>query len=673
MAPKLRVFAPNPRFEQRAKMDISTSLAAILKTRPQISNTEAMWTVREHLLANNPYEPPSNGKCPINELPAEILGHIFEIGAEMQEEGEEVEDDDDGWEDMSDDDDDEVDIDVDVDIDDDVDGDGDDGLDDPMTNSVGSRGSSISSAANEEGPLFQILVSHVCRHWREVALSSHTLWTTLDFDNILQLERSKVFIERAHGLPLKIHIDCTIPEDTDEEDHPDHPLYSQNKETRKQVKDYDLQHFLSQNDLMQILDLIEPEVSHWGELDFHVSTYSYVQSLLSRLHKIPNAPLLKKFHVFHHEEFDDFEFFNGDDKTSYLPFHGNAPLLESAIFWGVHIDWDNSFHFLQGLREFELSFHSKDVRPSYTTFTQIIKNSPELRTLSISLSGPYLPTGALFDDEGQWGPEPFEIPSVHHLTLQYDDPQSASAIIQHFYFPNLRNLTLDFDSEDYTSFVRKLLIPVKGRSTSILPGLESLKISGLPCDIATVEAMLKQLTNLKVFELNCFGPEELMIFKKLIDPMAGRKKQGETQINAVAQTLPRIFCPLLETFTVTSVGGSKIKSLVMARKIAGAPLKTLRLSYDDCISTKTQEWLKNHVEVLEFFESSDTEEEVEVDLDEDNGNDDDDDDDDDDRSDSEEEEEEEEDEDEDPTLGPRGVPITPITQYLRRSGRSNLD
>ena len=43
--------------------------------------------------------------------------------------------------------------------------------------------------------------------------------------------------------------------------------------------------------------------------------------------------------VYHHEETDD-------DKTSYLPSHGIAPLLESAIFLGVHIDWDNSLHFL---------------------------------------------------------------------------------------------------------------------------------------------------------------------------------------------------------------------------------------------------------------------------------------------------------------------------------------
>jgi len=112
---------------------------------------------------------------------------------------------------------------------------------------------------------------------------------------------------------------------------------------------------------------------------------------------------------------------------------------------------------------------------------------------------------------------------------------------------------------------------------------------------------------------------------------------------------------------------SHFNTMILRQQVAGAPLKTLRLSYDDCISTKTQEWLKNHVEVLEFFEASDAEEEVEVDMDEENGDEDDEDDED------EDDEDDEEDEDEDPTLGPHGVPVTPITQYLLRTGRSNLD
>jgi hypothetical protein len=211
-----------------------------------------------------------------------------------------------------------------------------------------------------------------------------------------------------------------------------------------------------------------------------------------------------------------------------------------------------------------------------------------------------------FDDEGQWGPEPFEIPSVHHLTLRYYEDLFTTALIRHFYFPNLRNLTLDFKDYD-TSLVDCLVVPVKGRSTSILAGLENLKISEIfgPRDIATIDEMLNQLTNLKVLELNCFKSENV-IFRKLIDPMAGRiKKQGKTQIDAFAQTLPKIFCPLLENFTVSYVNGFQLKGLVMAREKAGAPLKTLRLRHEDCMSTKLQKWLKNRVEAVEFFNASD--------------------------------------------------------------------
>lgn len=570
MPPKLRVFTANPRFEQRAKMDISTSLAAVLKTHPKLGPKEAMWIVRDQMLANNPYEPPSNGKCPINDLPAEILGHIFEIGVMMQEDGEDEDEDD--WEDMSIDDEDKND------------------LTEGSPLSIESCLSSIDSTSDEDPP-FQILASHVCRHWREVALNLHVLWTTLAFDGCLKLEKSKVFIDRAKGLPLNIYMDCeSLEDDTDEEDPP--------------------QGVLSQDDLKQILDLIEPEVSHWGEIEFHFDNYDYVQILLSRLHQLPSAPLLKKFHVFQHGDEESHES-NYDDMINYLPFHGNAPLLESAVFWGIHIDWDNSPCFLRGLRHLELSYHDNDVRPSYTTFIQLIKNSPDLRFLELSLSGPALASGAQFDDEDQWGPEPFDIPSVHYLTLQFHEPQAASALIQHFYFPNLCGLKLNFDAEDYTSFVYKLLVPVKGRPKSILSGLESLEISGLPCNVASAEAMLKQLTKLKTLCLKCYGPEELMIFQKLIHPSHGRE-----ETKAVTETLPDIFCPLLETLTVTLVDESLVKRLVTARKTAGVPLKKLRLS-NETVSKETHDWLENQVEVVEYFEPSDSEEEGSEDEDED--------------------------------------------------------
>ena len=492
------------------------------------------------MLITNSYQPP----CPIDQVSTDILEYIFGFGVGIEEVKVYVNDEDR----------------------EDHDDHANNGAEEVLN--LGFNGSFDMIT----GPLFQIVVSHVCRRWRKVVLNLPAFWTILDFNGTPDLDKTKAFINRARGFPLKINIDCMRSKQTDEEDPPDHPLDDQ------EANNTDI---LSQNDLTQILDLLEPEVSHWGEFIFHVMAQDYVEPLLARLHKLPSAPLLKKFQLFHTFEFSD---------ADYLPFHGNAPLLESAVFWGIHIDWDNSLPFLQGLREFELSYHSEKLRPSYTTFTQIIKKSPNLRNLSLSLSGPQQ-WGV-----GQWGPEPFDIPSVHYLELQFHNLRYANALVQHFHFPNLRALALRFDDGDYTLFVRRLLVPVKGRSNSILSGLESLKILGLPCDVPTVEAMLRQLKKLCVLHLDCSRLEVLMIFKKLIDPLAGRKKKKDALIP------PKIFCPRLKYLTVTLVSDSQLKALVTARKNAGAPLKSLTLSYDDGITADAITWLRKNVELVEFFQ-----------------------------------------------------------------------
>ncbi|KAF8158400.1 hypothetical protein B0H34DRAFT_789290 [Crassisporium funariophilum] len=643
MPPKLRVLAENPKFEQRMKSDISQSLASILKKQPQLTPKEALWSVQAQMLSNNPYEPPKNGKCAINELPNEILGHIFAVGVREQEDEEwdhDSEDEgiieEDEWEDM----------------DEDEDGDEDEG-EEGVRSRVGKKEAAALKSAlsddsfmsddSDEMPVsdgedsdsdssddpilpFQVLVSHVCKRWREVSLDSHALWTTLNFTKTPRIEKARVYIERAQGLPLNICIDCTFPGDTDEEDHPDHPLYGENQALHSEMhrngacedpecpEELD-EEFLSQKDLKLILELLEPEVGHWRVLDFRASTYGYVQLLLSRLHELPSAPVLESFQLYHFEECEDYEFFSGDDKTSYLPFHGDAPMLKDAAFWGVHIDWDNSLTLLRGLHDLELSYHAKDVRPSYATFAQIIKNSPELHTLTLSLSGPALADDTPFDDEKAWGPVPLEIPSLKELGLQFHTPQYASALVQHLALPNVTSLALNFDEEDYSSFVHWLLQPVKDRTKSLLAGIEHLKISGLPCDVPSVEAMLDQLAGLKSFNLKCFGEEEAVFFDKLINPSAGRPSLTSPHppfATPYLKALPKLFCPLLESMTTVSVTGAQVKLLVQTRKTLGAPIKKVFMSQDDPLTAKEERWLVKNLEVLDFFEPSDSEDEFDI-------------------------------------------------------------
>ena len=89
----------------------------------------------------------------------------------------------------------------------------------------------------------------------------------------------------------------------------------------------------------------------------------------------------------------------------------------------------------------------------------------------------------------------------------------------------------------------------------------------------------------------------MVIFKKLVDPSAGREKQGKAGFKTVAQTLPKIFCPALEILTLIGVTSSKLRALVNA----GAPLKTLQISCDGGVTVNMVKWLRENVEVVKIY------------------------------------------------------------------------
>lgn len=555
---------------------------------------------------SNPFNPPKDGKCPVDDLPDELLSHIFQLGVDIQqtewEDGcSSSDDDEDVWEDVCD----------------------SDGSDDPLDNwghdesMASSKINSISEPQSiadvrEQGVLpFQVLVSHICRRWRSVVLGTHNLWTTLTFGPSLNIEREREFISRSHDLPLAITIDCAI-EDED--------LEVARQDICKEDLDLDrTRRYLSLIELLVILDILRPEVYHWGIFRFYGSTYDYVERLMCVLQLMPMAPVLESFQVhIYADDCEGYEVYPGRDITSYLPFHGEAPNLKEAVFWGIHIDWEGAApNFLRGLRVLELSYLTKDVRPSYSTFAQIVKSSPELRTLTLTLAGPVLAGDVAFDSEEGWGRETLDIPSLREFALQFHDPPYASALIQHLNMPNVTHLVLDFDDGDYSDFVQTLAKPIKGQKQSLLQHITHLKISGLPCNIASVEVLLSQLTALQSLNLKLFSEEEEVIFAKLIEPSAETVGSALTIPAAPSTVLPKVFCPRLEELT-TSVEADDLKSLIVSRRFAGAPLKRVNLvmDSDEGLSTDDETWIRSNVEELHFYEPSDSEDEVVVDHDE---------------------------------------------------------
>lgn len=553
-------------------------------------------------LGANPFVPPTD-KCPVNDLPPEVLAHIFTVGTAAQEEGddpdedveEEVEEDDgdDNFSDVPDDDDD----------DDEVE--------------------------------FQVLVSHVCRHWRQVATQTPALWTHLTFEEPPPFEKSQVWIERSKGCPLVIEVDATKPEpdalDLDDDDDEGGGEGGGGDERAQTSKEMDQ---LSLDDMAQILALLVPHVARWQRVEIMVSDFALMHLALTRFAACAGAPLLETLQLYHYEDCESYDTFEPRAlRAALLPFRGNAPRLAEVALWGVHVDWADT-RLLAGLRALELAYHAKDVRPAFADLAAILRNCPHLDALTLCCSGPLLPE----DGVDGWPAAPLALPALRNLVLAFQEPDYAAALARRLYTPALESLTLDFESEDYTDFVKQLSAPVLGppgaaaKPQSMLAGVKNLKISGLPCAQRAIEDFYRALPNLQSLNLN-LNHVDLAFFFYLSFPTT----QLSTRFNAVeGQTVEEVilqnirsqraadpahvvpvFCPLLETLTTTGVNGKAMSAWIEQRTECGFPIKRLFMNDEDEVLSKDQEFLKAQVEEFDFFEGSDDDEIDDIEMEDD--------------------------------------------------------
>ncbi|KIK69568.1 hypothetical protein GYMLUDRAFT_33944 [Collybiopsis luxurians FD-317 M1] len=599
--------------EKELQADIKSGVAALLAKNRGMTPTEALNRVTKEMLKNNPFVPPTNG-CPINDLPNELLAHIFYVGMTMEEDGPTEDDlEEDEYED-------ELDL---------LDWESDDEEFDPSPRRKGSgsgkekqlgkeQADEESDEEDERRLPFQILASHVCRHWREVAIESPLLWTSLRFQLGTSLEMAKIWLERSKGHPIEIEIDCTSQVDVmDEDDEDDEDVVdisstdgtsgsNTNHESSPDGHAEDDSTFenqppyLTKAQVSEIMDIIVPVVDRWRLFCVNASFYDSLHLILERFSRCAAAPLLEVLEMYHNEDCEEFETFSPPElNTRFILFGGNAPKLRTVAFWGVHIDWDASLSLLNNLSELELAYHAEDVRPSFETFSAIFAGSPDLQTLSLALSGPS-------GKRDEWGTTPIDIPSVKNLSICYHDPAYIESLLPLLHLPNVVELTVNYDSQDYTELALLLAKPPPGRTKSLLAGLEHFKIESLPSNHNARQLMLEQLVNLKCIYLNCAGDEE-EFFDRLMELKPTPSQAGTLQ--------SVVFCPHLTVLMTTGIDGLRMKRMVEARKQGGAPLSRVSMSEEDDLEEKDETWLRAHLDELDFHEPSDSEEEMEMEID----------------------------------------------------------
>lgn len=407
---------------------------------------------------------------------------------------------------------------------------------------------------------FEVIVSHVCRRWREVALTTPALWAQVAITSSTMHSKTQAYLARAKTVAVDITIDLKSPS-TDVS-----ALVSVSRGTKKQIAQMVFEHWL----------LLSPSISHWRTFALRTANSLVMHAFLIALHCCSPAPMLENLvladkpafvsHLHRHEW-----------PLCINPFFLNAPKLSKAILSGVYFNWPQT-GFAHALTTLELSNHQPGIRPSYQDLARILRESPSLKALTLKFSGP---TGGPAD----WGVDTYlDIPehvpescrsmlwsqSVARLTLDQIDEEYAAELIDRLALPSLTRLEIDIVSGDCTGVLEALIRPRPPDNKSLLAGLTDLRLKQFRGgDARVIVEAYGAMPNLTTF---WFG---LDICSPLWLSLLSHK-----------DVLPR-----LRNLVPIAVTGWQLRALISKRQEWGAPLWTVVMAGSPELGEEDRRWL----------------------------------------------------------------------------------
>lgn len=323
------------------------------------------------------------------------------------------------------------------------------------------------------------VLASVHRHWRNIALSTSTLWSSLvmslgqvvrvkvgsdahderAYTTFLDVQRLAAHIARSRNSSVDILIDTRDPEWDFEDDG-------------EECSTHDETCFPYATYIPQILDLLFPQMYRWRSLTILSDTWAPLRVALERLSvptltKGSGAPRLETLMLMRCNEFlghsDAFSprtqhIFDGIPFAALTgaPLHDLSaqsdplPKLQNLTLVGVHLNWTHFSRYTLGaalnkplshvsgcIQSLELSQHCREVRPTFDEFTGILKACPLLRKLVIRVSGPRFDAGVQHSDHS------VSLPLLEEIHLGYTNVEDAVMIFSHIDAPNLITLSIE--------------------------------------------------------------------------------------------------------------------------------------------------------------------------------------------------------------------------------------
>ncbi|OJT12839.1 hypothetical protein TRAPUB_10674 [Trametes pubescens] len=444
---------------------------------------------------------------------------------------------------------------------------------------------------------FEVLVSHVCRHWRHVALHTPHLWTTVHFRTLAHMARGEVYLARNAHLPIDIYVD-TCSED-----------------------DYHLRKdLLFRDQFLAVFNVVLPHIHRWRELHLIVADLeckSFARQVLSKCGTAPALRTLQLWHVMNWQTSE--RLFNHIGPPPVVVFGGALPSLKHIILQGVNLPWSRS-PFLCNLTSVEFALHSDNVRMPFALWRDMLRASPALTRLSLLFAGPRASssgTSPVPDGIEWWGAappppdavlppgaplppstDPVQLLQLREVQLNNLEADYLIALFRTLHAPAVRSLHLglDFDDQDFTPFIEYLAAPPgphklangagagAARPQPKFPVLESLSVSALKCTVPSWRALLAVSPKLTRLEAD-FTQLSEHAFDVLLEtvpepqdadarPPSPSESDGKGKARAdatEAKTVPIL--PKLESVRVSGVEGKQLSELATFRRMHGCRIR----------------------------------------------------------------------------------------------------
>ncbi|KAN0132878.1 hypothetical protein V8E53_009243, partial [Lactarius tabidus] len=267
---------------------------------------------------------------------------------------------------------------------------------------------------NPDRHIARLRVSHVCHHWREIALNHSSLWSYVDFTD-LSLAGATEILVRAKSVPL--YLEAWVPDRSW-----DDVRYTT---FRKEVQ-------------TRISSVYHLSISG-GIFYLHPTLAEFVSP----------APTLESLSLFSRGGYRTRT--TGDHIV--VPatlFNGSARRLSHLKLRNCEISWKSPL--LRGLRSLEFLSPPTKARPKLTAWLDAVNEMPQLKTLALHSFSPIAPRFP-FDVK-----RAATLPSLTHLEI-FSSPGDCALVLAHLDLPALTTLCVTVNSRRPNSDNMKVLLP----------------------------------------------------------------------------------------------------------------------------------------------------------------------------------------------------------------------